>query len=120
LPSVRKSKRLLRVPIRKQNLVDRDTESDAFANREDGKSEMFYSYLKMYGLECIFYACLLCKSGWCFTESRKLVQQGRPKRLRKKLLSECYSGEVSASDDKDTWQSSSDGMFSMLNLLCVY
>ncbi|CAM0883929.1 unnamed protein product [Alopecurus aequalis] len=39
-------------------------------------------------------------------ESWKLVQQRKPKRLRKKLLSENFSGEVS--DDKDTWRSSSD------------
>ncbi|XP_047056436.1 CHD3-type chromatin-remodeling factor PICKLE-like [Lolium rigidum] len=39
-------------------------------------------------------------------ESRKLVQQRRPKRLRKKLLSEYYSGEVT--DDKGTWRSSPD------------
>ena len=42
LPPGRKSKRLLRKPIRKQNLVDRDTEVDVIANSDDGKSELFY------------------------------------------------------------------------------
>ena len=103
LPPCRRSKRLQRERTEKQELSSRESQHDVFVNSEDGKSEFLTDVWIRVKL---LYTSWYVNSKRCVTESKTFIQQRRPNCLRKRFISEYYSGELA--EDKHTSRSSSD------------